>query len=77
MKIYFALISILFATISFSQEICDNGIDDDNDGLIDLNDPDCNCGAICDESVTSLIPNFNFENFSSCPTNASQMSKCN
>lgn len=24
----------------FSMEICDNGIDDDNDGLIDLNDSD-------------------------------------
>lgn len=29
------------ASISFSQEICDNGMDDDGDGLIDCLDPDC------------------------------------
>ncbi|MCB0638249.1 MAG: hypothetical protein KDC54_16585, partial [Lewinella sp.] len=28
------------------EEICDNAIDDDNDGLIDLNDPDCDCAVI-------------------------------
>ena len=27
----------------FSMKICDNGIDDDNDGLIDLNDSNCDC----------------------------------
>jgi hypothetical protein len=27
-------------------EICNNGIDDDNDGLIDLNDPDCDCEIV-------------------------------
>ena len=25
------------------EEVCDNARDDDGDGLIDLNDPDCNC----------------------------------
>jgi hypothetical protein len=38
------------------QEICTNGVDDDNDGLIDLNDSeDCVCTAVT--NVTSLIPN--------------------
>lgn len=29
-------------------EICDNDIDDDGDGLMDENDPDCNCGLVLD-----------------------------
>lgn len=40
------------------QEICDNGVDDDGDGLVDCDDPDCdsdpNCGTpaeICDNGV--------------------------
>ncbi|MEL7003616.1 MAG: GEVED domain-containing protein [Bacteroidota bacterium] len=28
-------------------EICDNGIDDDNDGLVDCEDPDCSASASC------------------------------
>ena len=28
------------------QEICDNGIDDDADGLVDINDDDCDCGEV-------------------------------
>jgi gliding motility-associated-like protein len=32
---------LLFSTLSFAQEICDNGVDDDGDGLIDCLDPDC------------------------------------
>lgn len=27
----------------YAQEICDNGFDDDNDGLTDSEDPDCSC----------------------------------
>jgi hypothetical protein len=30
-----------------AQEICNNGIDDDNDGLVDCYDPDCNGNAAC------------------------------
>jgi len=46
-------------------EICDNAIDDDGDGLIDINDPDC----ICPEEVPSgLIPNPSFEGMLCCPT---------
>jgi hypothetical protein len=39
-------------------EICDNAIDDDNDGYIDINDPDCICEIVKPES---LIPNPSFE----------------
>ncbi len=44
------------------QEICDNGIDDDADGLIDRNDTDdCFCGL--SSNTVSLIPNASFERY--------------
>ncbi|MCP3929356.1 MAG: T9SS type B sorting domain-containing protein [Bacteroidetes bacterium] len=33
-------------------EICDNGIDDDDDGLADCFDPDCSCPVDCPDIVT-------------------------
>jgi len=45
-------------------EICDNGIDDDGDGFIDLNDTECECSDL--ESL-SLIPNPSFEDMTCCP----------
>lgn len=33
------------------EEICDNKIDDDGDGLIDENDPDCQFSEICDNEI--------------------------
>ncbi len=51
-------------------EICDNGIDDNNDGLIDLNDPECDCEVI---EPVSLIPNPSFEDMDCCPDNRSQL----
>ncbi|GAB5552535.1 MAG: hypothetical protein Sapg2KO_21260 [Saprospiraceae bacterium] len=53
------------------REICDNAIDDDNDGLIDLNDPNCRCEMV---SLASLIPNPSFEDYRCCPDDASQLS---
>ncbi|MEM6396910.1 MAG: gliding motility-associated C-terminal domain-containing protein [Bacteroidota bacterium] len=44
-----------------AQEICDNGLDDDNDGLFDIQDPDCNCSGAT-SSITA-----DFEEFSCCP----------
>ena len=35
----------LIASSFYAQEICDNGIDDNNDGLIDINDDECQCLA--------------------------------
>ncbi len=58
------------------QEICDNGIDDDGNGLIDLNDTaGCHCTHIGDTGhvVTSLIPNPSFEQINCCPNGLSQM----
>lgn len=44
---------VLLPIIGFSQEICNNGIDDDGDGLIDFNDTqDCNCSSVF--SVTNI-----------------------
>jgi gliding motility-associated-like protein len=51
-------------------EICDNGIDDDRDGLIDLNDPDCSCDII---KPISYIPNPSFEDMNCCPGTRSQL----
>ncbi len=51
-------------------EVCDNAIDDDLDGLIDLNDDDCHCRVL---EPTSLIPNPSFEEMSCCPMNRSSL----
>ena len=52
------------------QEICENALDDDQDGLIDLNDPDCNCEVA---EPVSLIPNPSFEDLVCCPSSRSQL----
>jgi gliding motility-associated-like protein len=59
----------------FSQEICDNGIDDDADGLVDLNDKDCDCSAYDWSNIPSLIPNSDFENYIVCPSMGGQMNR--
>ena len=46
--VYFHIIKIIIIILlplkSLSQEICNNGIDDDSDELIDFNDSnECNC----------------------------------
>ncbi|MCW5912575.1 MAG: gliding motility-associated C-terminal domain-containing protein [Cyclobacteriaceae bacterium] len=41
------LIALLTSIASFSQEICNNLIDDDGDGLIDCQDPDCGGTNAC------------------------------
>lgn len=51
-------------------EDCSNGVDDDADGLIDLNDPDCTCEILKPES---LIPNPSFEESTCCPVNRSML----
>lgn len=67
----------LFTFSIFSQEICDNGVDDDGDGLIDLNDTsDCYCFGLIyvDTSFEqSLIPNSSFEDRYYCPITFSLM----
>lgn len=51
-------------------EVCNNAIDDDGDGLIDQNDPDCSCPIF---QPVSLIPNPSFEDKSCCPADRSQI----
>lgn len=47
-----------------AQEICNNGVDDDGDGLVDLHDPDCQCHF----TVTNdLLRNSSFELYNHCP----------
>ena len=66
------IVSVLFCSfMTFGQEVCDNGIDDDGDGLIDLNDVvDCSCTIAPNGSI---IPNPSFENYSVCPTSPAGM----
>ncbi len=71
------ILFLSFSSAVLSQEICDNAIDDDSDGLIDLNDTtDCFCtgwfGEIVPEPVSHL-PNCSFENMNCCPVNFSQI----
>lgn len=73
--VYFFLLLFSVSLIQ-AQEICNNGIDDDADGLIDLNDAaDCVCNGIGGGGgpVPSLIPNPSFENMSCCPSSYSQV----
>ncbi len=68
---YIILFLLFFPLTVLSQlEICDNGIDDDNDGYVDLNDEDCECQII---EPISLIPNPSFEDMNCCPDNRSQL----
>lgn len=65
------LLLLLISSMLMSQEICNNGIDDDSDGFIDLNDiDDCPCDII---EPSSLIPNPSFEEQVCCPQNRSQL----
>lgn len=75
MKYLAAVVALLFSLCINAQEICDNGIDDDGDGLIDLNDSDCRCGN--QTPVPSIIPNASFEDHTECPNSYSQLYLCN
>lgn len=68
--IYFVTVLSNSYSIYSLTEICENAIDDDEDGLIDLNDPDCTCEII---ETISLIPNPSFEDMNCCPNNRSQL----
>jgi gliding motility-associated-like protein len=63
---------VCFGTMC-AQEICTNGLDDDNDGLIDLNDSeDCVCTSVT--NITSLLPNPSFEQYNCLPINLGELS---
>ncbi|MGB3800184.1 MAG: hypothetical protein WA952_10250, partial [Lewinella sp.] len=62
LRLLLSLLLLLGSLILVAQEDCSNGIDDDGDGLIDLNDTtDCNCAFA--SSVPSLLPNPSLEEF--------------
>ena len=47
---------VILASSFYAQEICDNGIDDDNDNLIDINDDECQCmGSVPYELVSGTV----------------------
>ncbi len=76
MKHLMLILLFLCTTNFFGQEICNNGIDDDGDTYIDLNDTsDCSCisGTPPFPSV-SLIPNPSFELKNCCPNTYSDFS---
>ena len=55
-----ALFLFLLPCFTFAQEDCANGVDDDGDGLVDLNDvADCSCNL--PSTTTSLLPNPSLE----------------
>ncbi len=59
---YIIILILHIPILLFSQEICNTGIDDDGDGLIDLFDDECECsGFASSQQVPSLIPNYSFE----------------
>ncbi|MCH7535618.1 MAG: SprB repeat-containing protein, partial [Bacteroidetes bacterium] len=67
-KLFFYSIFLPLAFVSsmaMGQEICDNGVDDDGDGDVDLNDIDCVCGGeVCGGE---LLSNPSFEDYNICP----------
>ena len=58
----YILFFLLFSFMAFSQEVCDNGIDDDGDGFIDLLDDDCDCTQEISARI-SLFKNASFESY--------------
>ncbi len=55
LKSRFFLFTIIMIGLSFqisAQEICNNGIDDDGDNLVDCADPDCSGEANCSDTFT-------------------------
>ena len=68
-RIFVSAVFGLFSCVLSAQEICNNGIDDDANGLIDLNDPACPCTTLlAADGTTSYIRNHSFEDRVCCPT---------
>ncbi|MCG8577370.1 MAG: PKD domain-containing protein [Flavobacteriales bacterium] len=78
MNPYLLLTTTFFLLLNgtiFAQEDCFDGVDNDGDGLIDMNDSDCECdGLFGSVSTDNLIPNPSFENKNCCPTTYSEVS---
>lgn len=65
---------IVLALSARAQEICNNAIDDDGNGLVDLNDPQCACNESISGNPVSLFPNPSFEDTICCPNWLGQVS---
>lgn len=73
-KLFIVSAFLLLVGALQAQEICDNGIDDDGDGAIDLNDSECACdGIVSAFPSVNVIPNGSFEDFDCCPDAFSQL----
>ena len=68
----FGLIFLCLSAQAQTIEICNNGKDDDGDGLIDLNDA-TNCPCLLSVPLKSLISNHSFEESTICPFFPSQI----
>ncbi len=68
MKWLFSIFLLWTSLSGVTQEICDNGIDDDLDGLVDLQDDDCFCGVGLNSKLNNAIHNPDFNSSSCCPT---------
>jgi len=71
MKYKLLFLFLLLSIFCIGQENCNNGIDDDGDGKIDLNDSECVCNT---SAITSIIPNPSFETHTDCPSSSAQLS---
>lgn len=71
-KVLVLLTALIWCMEVRGQENCFNGIDDNGNGLIDLNDPQCTCNGPGPLTPVSLLPNPSFEQYTQCPTNSSQ-----
>src|SRR5689334_21869674 len=48
MKRLLVIISMVVATHAYAQEVCNDGIDNDNDGFVDCYDSKCYTNAFCE-----------------------------
>lgn len=78
-NVYILILFSLVALQGFNQEICNNALDDDNDGYIDLNDDDCLCSNNLNvlTQPTSIIPNPSFEDYSCLPSGYTELNCAN
>lgn len=73
---FLLVLSCFMMMAAHAQEVCNNGLDDDGDGLIDLNDAaDCRCEPLFGGGGSlSIIPNPSFEGFDRLPTTFGELS---